>query len=66
MSDVWVRVFETKADAAAFGDQMKNGGYQIALSEAATVVKVRYGEHGAPKALNISGDGQNFVVMAFQ
>jgi hypothetical protein len=29
------------------------------------VVKVRYSEAGAPKALNIAGDGSNFVVMAF-
>ena len=66
MSDVWVRVFETKDDAAAFGVQMTENGYRIALSDAATVVKIRYSEHGAPQALNISGDGDNFVVTAFK
>jgi hypothetical protein len=65
MSDVWVRVFDEENDAAAYAEHMDAQGYMTAVSDSSSVVKVRYSEAGTPKALNIAGDGSNFVVMAF-
>ena len=65
MSDTWVRVFDEADDAAVYAVQMENKGYMTAISGSSSAVKVRYKESDAAKALNIAGDGSNFVVMAF-
>lgn len=65
MSDVHIRVFDEQDAAIDFGKQMKGEGYNVALSDSSTAVRLRYEVDGKSVAVTIKGDGSNFAVMAF-
>jgi hypothetical protein len=66
MSDAIVRVFDLEDEADDFDLLMKDDGYQTKKSGKMELVRLRYEAGAKAVEVKITGDGSNFVVMAWR